>query len=296
MNGPRAITLTHHHSHEERARTMRYTRLFGAFVFATVAIVAVPTYGMAQTTTDKVEQKAKGGAQDAKTGISDSWLTAKTKIALFADERVKGGQVSVETVNGTVSLRGKVDSDEAKAAAAAVTKAVDGVKSVRNDLQVVPPEDRKVIDTSDTNITRQVEGRLSKDTRLKKVDVRTDGGAVILTGAVPSIGASARASELARGVPGVRAVKNELTYDAAMRDRSGVTPTRSQSQVMAMQQALKERGFEPGPIDGVMGPRTASALKEYQKAENLKMTGRMDRDTAAKLGVQQVKNEKRQSP
>jgi hyperosmotically inducible protein len=275
---------------------MRYSSLFGAFVFATVAIVAVPTYGMAQTTTDKVEQKAKGVAQDSKTGISDSWLTAKTKIALFADERVKGGQVSVETVNGTVSLRGKVDSDEAKAAAAAVTKAVDGVKSVRNDLQVVPPGDRKVIDTSDKDITRQVEGRLSKDARLKKVDVRTDGGAVILTGAVQSIGASARASELARGVPGVRAVKNELTYDAAMRDRSGVTPTRSQSQVMAMQQALKEKGFEPGPIDGVMGPRTASALKEYQKAENLKMTGQMDRDTAAKLGVKEVKNEKRQSP
>lgn len=275
---------------------MRYSSLFGAFMFATVAIVAVPTYGMAQTTTDKVEQKAKGVAQDSKTGISDSWLTAKTKIALFADERVKGGQVSVETVNGTVSLRGKVDSDEAKAAAAAVAKAVDGVKSVRNDLQVVPPGDRKVIDTSDKDITRQVEGRLSKDARLKKVDVRTDGGAVILTGAVQSIGASARASELARGVPGVRAVKNELTYDAAMRDRSGVTPTRSQSQVMAMQQALKEKGFEPGPIDGVMGPRTASALKEYQKAENLKMTGLMDRDTAAKLGVKEVKNEKRQSP
>jgi osmotically-inducible protein OsmY len=179
--------MTHHHSHEERATTMRYSSLFGAFVVATVAIVAVPTYGMAQSTTDKVEQKAKDVAQDAKTGITDSWLTAKTKIALFADERVKGAQVSVETVKGTVSLRGKVDSDEAKAAAAAIAKAVDGVKSVRNDLQVVPPGDRKVIDSSDKDITRQVEGRLSQDARLKKVDVRTDGGAVILTGAVSSI-------------------------------------------------------------------------------------------------------------
>ena len=273
---------------------MRYSSFFGAFVFATVAIVAVPTYVMAQTTTDKVEQKAKGMAQDAKTGMSDSWLTAKTKIALFADERVKGRQVSVETVKGTVSLRGKVDSDEAKTAAAAVAKAVEGVKDVRNDLQVVPPGDRKVIDTSDKDLTRQVEGRLSKDARLKKVDVRTDGGAVILTGAVSSIGASARASELAREVPGVRMVKNELTYDASKRDRSSsVAPTRSQSQVMAMQQALKEKGFEPGPIDGVMGPRTASALKEFQKAKNLTMTGQMDGETAAKLEVKQVKSERR---
>jgi hyperosmotically inducible protein len=191
---------------------MHCSRILGVVVCASVAIVTAPTYVMAQSTTDKMEQKVKGAAQDAKTGISDSWLTAKTKIALFGDDRIKGGQVSVETVKGVVSLRGKVDSDNAKAAAGSVAQAVDGVKSVRNDLQVVPAGDRKVIDASDTDITREVEGRLAKDARLKKVGVRTDGGAVILTGAVSSIGVSARASELARGVPGVRMVKNELTY------------------------------------------------------------------------------------
>jgi len=210
---------------------MPCSRIFGALVFAAVAIAAAPTNVASQTTTDKVEWKARAAAQDAKIGISDSWLSAKTKVALYADERVEGGPVSVETVNGTVTLRGKVDSDGAKVAAASVTQAVDGVKSVRNDLQVVPPGDRKAVDTSDKGITRQIEGRLSKDAQLKKVDVRTDGGVVILTGAVPSIGASARASELARGVPGVRSVKNALTY-------------------------------EPGPMDGIVGPRTASALKE----------------------------------
>jgi hyperosmotically inducible protein len=197
---------------------MHCSRILGVVVCASVAIVTAPTYVMAQSTTDKMEQKVKGAAQDAKTGISDSWLTAKTKIALFGDDRIKGGQVSVETVKGVVSLRGKVDSDNAKAAAASVAQAVDGVKSVRNDLQVVPAGDRKVIDASDTDITREVEGRLAKDARLKKVGVRTDGGAVILTGAVSSIGVSARASELARGVPGVRMVKNELTYDPAKRE------------------------------------------------------------------------------
>jgi hyperosmotically inducible protein len=180
-----------------------------------VAIVVAPTYVMAQSATDKMEQKVKGAAQDTKVGITDSWLTAKTKIALFGDERITSGQISVETVNGAVSLRGKVDSDNAKSAAASVAQAVEGVKSVRNDLQVVPPADRKAIDISDADITRQVKGRLSKDARLKKIDVRTDGGAVILTGSVSSIGTSARASELARGVAGVRMVKNELTYDTA---------------------------------------------------------------------------------
>jgi hypothetical protein len=40
---------------------------------------------------------------------------------------------------------------------------------------------------------------------------------VALTGVVATIDVGARASELARGVPGVRSVANELTYDAATR-------------------------------------------------------------------------------
>jgi hyperosmotically inducible periplasmic protein len=197
---------------------MHGSRIFGTLVFASVALVAAPAPVTSQTTTDKLEQKTKGAAEGAKAGISDSWLTARAKIALFADERIKGGQISVETVEGTVSLRGKVDSEKVKAAAGSVAKAVHGVKSVRNDLEVVSPGDRKAVDTSDRDITRQVEGRFSNDAQLRKVDVRTDGGVVILTGTVSSIGTSASASELARGVPGVRLVKNELTYGAGKRD------------------------------------------------------------------------------
>jgi hyperosmotically inducible periplasmic protein len=269
---------------------MRSSRIFGIVILASVAMMVAPAAGVAQSTADKMEQMAKRamqdaktGMQDAKTGMTDSWLTAKTKIALFADERIKGGQISVETVKGAVSLRGKVDSEEAKAAAGSVTKSVEGVKSVRNDLEVVSPGDRKMVDTSDKDITRQVEGRLSNDAQFRKVDVRTDGGAVILTGAVSSIGASARASELARGVPGVRMVKNELAYGGTHVTRGSTG--RSHAQVGAMQQALKDKGFDPGATDGVMGPKTTEALKAYQKSENLPTTGTMDGDTGAKLGV-----------
>jgi len=286
---------------------MMHPRMVGMLVVASVAVVGAATCVSAETTTEKVGRTATDAAHAAQTGITDSWVTAKTKIDLFADERVKGRQINVETVHGTVTLRGKVDSDEAKAAAASIAQAVDGAKRVRNDLQVVPPGDRPVVDTSDKEITRQVEGRLSQDTRLKKVDVRTDGGKVFLTGTVPSIGASARASELARDVAGARAVKNELTYDPATGasrpgpksstgwgiHASGVGASGSQAQVMAMQQALKAKGFDPGPIDGTVGPRTTAAVRAYQKAENLTLTGQMDRDTAAKLGVKQVRADAR---
>ena len=55
--------------------------------------------------------------------------------------------------------------------------------------------------------------------------------------------------------------------------------------VRSMQMALKDKGFDPGPTDGVMGPRTRAALMDYQKKEGLTPTGRWDSETAAKLGV-----------
>jgi hyperosmotically inducible protein len=267
---------------------MHYLRILSPFAFVSVAILAAPTYGASQTTTDRIEQKARSAAQDVRAEATDSWLTAKTKIALYSDERVKGRQVSVETVKGTVMLRGKVDSDEAKTAAGSIAEGVQHVKAVKNDLQVVAVGDRKATDISDKDITRQIETRFSKSAQLAKIDVRTDGGVVTLAGTAPSFGASARASEVARDVSGVRAVKNELTDDEAMRDRS--SSNGSHSQVAAMQQALKDKGFDPGPVDGIEGPKTVSAIKDYQKSENVTMTGRLDPGTAAKLGM------KRQSP
>jgi len=202
------------------AKTMHHSRFLSAFAFASVAILATPAYVTSQTTTDKLEREAKSAAQDVKAKVTDSWLTAKTKIALYSDERVKGRQISVETLHRIVRLRGKVDSDEARTAAASIAEGIEHVKAVKNDLEVVAIGDRKATDVSDKDITSQVEAHFSKTTQLTEIDVRTDGGLVTLTGAAPSIGASARASELARGVPGVRAVRNELTYDSARRDRS----------------------------------------------------------------------------
>jgi peptidoglycan hydrolase-like protein with peptidoglycan-binding domain len=54
---------------------------------------------------------------------------------------------------------------------------------------------------------------------------------------------------------------------------------------MAMQQKLRDRGYDPGAIDGIMGRKTASALRRYQELENLSVTGRIDADTAAKLKI-----------
>lgn len=43
--------------------------------------------------------------------------------------------------------------------------------------------------------------------------------------------------------------------------------------VNAMQQKLKDAGFDPGKIDGQFGPKTKAALEGYQKAQGLKVDG-----------------------
>jgi len=182
-----------------------------AMVFAIpLAAGAADTKDKPAGTMDKATDKVKETTNEAKEAVSDSWLTSKTKIALFADDRVKGKDVRVETVNGEVYLRGKIDSQEAKAASEQIAKSVEGVKKVKNDLQVVAPSARKAVSADDKQITKAVETTLGKDPQLKKIDVRTDAGVVVLSGEVPNISAAAKASEMAHRIDGVKSVKNEI--------------------------------------------------------------------------------------
>src|SRR4029434_9421815 len=63
----------------------------GFTIAALVAAGGAPVYAQ-NTTGEKIEKKtedakdkAKTMGQEAKTGMSDSWITSKTKIALFSD-------------------------------------------------------------------------------------------------------------------------------------------------------------------------------------------------------------------
>ena len=54
--------------------------------------------------------------------------------------------------------------------------------------------------------------------------------------------------------------------------------------VQQVQAALKSRGYDPGPVDNVMGTRTKAALTKFQKDNGLPV-GQMDTETMKALGI-----------
>jgi peptidoglycan hydrolase-like protein with peptidoglycan-binding domain len=56
--------------------------------------------------------------------------------------------------------------------------------------------------------------------------------------------------------------------------------------VRQAQKTLNDRGFRTGGVDGKMGPQTQAALVNFQRAEKLQPTGKLDRQTLAALGLQ----------
>jgi peptidoglycan endopeptidase LytF len=59
----------------------------------------------------------------------------------------------------------------------------------------------------------------------------------------------------------------------------------SHPQIRSAQRELKNDGFYNGTVDGVNGPMTQRAIRQYQRSNNLQANGRLDRQTCNKLGM-----------
>jgi len=62
-------------------------------------------------------------------------------------------------------------------------------------------------------------------------------------------------------------------------------PMTSRTQVREVQESLERAGHDVGEVDGVWGPRTAKALRDFQQARGLDATGRLDDRSREALGV-----------
>ncbi len=91
---------------------------------------------------------------------------------------------------------------------------------------------------------------------------------------------------------GAIAAANNTSSDSSQSSNPGYVSSQSRlsaqgdsSQVSQVQQALAAKGYDAGPADGQMGPKTKTALKQFQQSQGLQASGQLDNQTLAALGT-----------
>ena len=95
-----------------------------------------PTRAEYEANKERYNREAKESGRKVGTGANDTWLWIKTRFDLAAADDLRDSTINVDVDNDIVTLTGTVASAAQKTRAEAVAKAVEGVKSVRNQLKV----------------------------------------------------------------------------------------------------------------------------------------------------------------
>ena len=91
---------------------------------------------------------------------------------------------------------------------------------------------------------------------------------------------------LASPVWGAEETKRASAHEAKIERKAFA---RSSEEIGEVQEALKNKGQDPGAIDGTRSEKTQAALKAFQEANRLRVTGRLNKQTAQKLGLKKYK-------
>lgn len=172
-------------------------------------------------------EKAPAGRSDQP--IDDSVITTKVKSLFVKDEQVRARNIEVKTVNGVVELSGTAGSKQEASRAASIARKVQGVKSVKNDIQVsakptasarekMSDKDRPATTkrsdqpVEDSVITTKLKALFvqDKDVSFRTIEVKTVNGVVHLGGTAKSKQESDKAVSMARDIQGVKSVKNDI--------------------------------------------------------------------------------------
>ena len=226
---------------------------------------------------------------------SDTMLRSRVFTTLTTDPATERYEVDLDVDNGTVSLRGTVDSMAEKRLIGRVVKGVRGVRDVDNDLTVEVEADRP-----DSAISEEVRNRLQASVWVDSalIDVRVNDGSVTLSGTVPDAAAKERAESLAwvAGVSDVSAENLQVEPWAEKEFRRDETDTETVDRTIkdAVQRSLS------------YNPRTAPFSIEASVADrDVTLRGEvgtlMAKQTAEEIarnvnGVQRVRNKLKVRP
>ncbi|HKE60600.1 MAG TPA: BON domain-containing protein [Pyrinomonadaceae bacterium] len=119
-------------------------------------------------------------------GPTDEALTQSVRAKINADPGLATQSISVAAHDGVVTLTGNVNSDPNKGRAEELTKGVDGVKSVTNNLTVRPP----LVNATPPPVSPDLRLRTDVMASLTKfgitgVTADVANGEVTLTGTIP---------------------------------------------------------------------------------------------------------------
>lgn len=150
---------------------------------------------------------------------SDVWSKAAITTTYTLNRHLNPFNIDVDVENGVAILRGHVESDVERDLAEELALGVDGVKEVRNELEVNPDTPTQAESGSfmsnvrDANITAKVKSQLlwNRNTHGIDIDVDTESSIVTLTGGVKSNAESQLAEQIARNTSDVMDVNNRLT-------------------------------------------------------------------------------------
>ena len=218
-----------------------FCRSVGMFA---VAMVTVLTLGLPAVASAQVN------------AVKDGWLVMKVHSEFVDEDVLSGSNIDVDVKNGVVTLQGTVPSAAGRARALEVAKKNDGVKSVVDQLRVVPAvhhdgtmdkaadktaktadkaEDKMEKAADSTASSAKKAGRAIDDGWIKSkiytqymadwntvlndsdIDVDVANNMVTLNGTVKSAEAKAKAVSIAKATDGVKGVKDNLKVTATSR-------------------------------------------------------------------------------
>jgi osmotically-inducible protein OsmY len=128
---------------------------------------------------------------------------------------LKDVTVSEDQDKNTITLRGTVHSDEAKAKAADVAKATANTRIIADEISVQPvgseSEAKDVASNLDDAIEKNYKAALiSSGLEKQHVRFKAKNGVLTLTGSVKNANERRQADKLATGIPNVQQVVNQL--------------------------------------------------------------------------------------
>ena len=122
-------------------KAVQNLKLLGVVTLLTLGLSACDKPGPAETAGQNIDRSAQNagekmerGAEKAGVALDDAAITAAVKAAIFAEPGLKSLQISVDTVNGVVTLTGSVDTMANSNRAKNLAEGVSGVKEVKNHL------------------------------------------------------------------------------------------------------------------------------------------------------------------